>query len=165
MAVPFGTRLRVITAVSSIALLAAGSALAQSAMPSSHPPSNGPVGAAGASMSKPRAPQPNPLTMEDVSKIAGAAVYDSSGKKIGSVSTVLMKPSSKTIDRLVVGEGGILGFGSHNVALPLDAFSWDSQKDGFTVTKTADELKSMPAWNQQQRELSEAPGGGTAHSQ
>ena len=164
MAVPFGTRLRVITAVSSIALLTAGSALAQSLSPPSHPAGGGSPGAAGTAVSKPAAPAPNPLAMEDVSKIDGAAVYDSSGKKIGSVSTVLMQPSSKTIDRLVVGEGGILGIGSHRVALPLSAFSWDSQKGGFTVAQTADQLKSMPEWRQTQ--LSEAPsGGGAAHGQ
>jgi sporulation protein YlmC with PRC-barrel domain len=150
-------RLRVITAVSSLALLA-GPALAQSPQPSMG--GAGPMTPPGAAAARPRAPMPNPLTMEDVSQIRGTAVYDSSGKKIGSISTVLMQPSSKTIDRLVVGEGGILGVGSHHVALPVDAFSWDSQKDGFTVTKTADDLKSMPEWQQQQ--LTQAPGSGGA---
>lgn len=153
MAASFSLRLRVITAVSSLALLAAGSALAQSQMPST-----GGLGAPTpkAAASRPRTPAPNPLAMEDVSKIEGAAVYDSNDKKVGSVSTVLMQPTSKKIDRLVVGEGGVLGIGSHRVALPLDAFSWDPDKGGFRVTKTADDLKSMPEW---QQELSEAPGG------
>ncbi len=59
---------------------------------------------------------------------------------------VLMKPESKQIDRLVVGEGGVLGIGTHDVALPVDQFSWDADKDGFKLAKTADELKSMPEW-------------------
>ena len=150
-------RLRVITAVSSMALLTAGTALAQSTLP--HAGGGGGLGAPSAAMARPRAPAPNPLTMEDVSKIEGTAVYDSKGSKIGSISTVLMQPSSKTIDRLVVGEGGVLGIGSHHVALPVNEFSWDGQKDGFTVAKSADELKSMPEWKQQ---LSEAPGGGSS---
>ena len=154
-------RLRVVTAVSSIALLAAGTALAQSASHSPMAGGGGGLGAPSAAAPRPRPPAPNPLKMEDVSKIDGAAVYDNNGKKIGSVSTVLMKPESKTIDRLVVGEGGVLGIGSHRVALPIDAFSWDAQKDGFTVAKSADDLKSMPEW----KELSEAPGGGATHAQ
>ena len=145
-------RLRVITAVSGAALFAAGPALAQSTMPNA----GGGLGAPSAAASRAKAPAPNPLTMEDVSKIEGTAVYDSGGKKIGSVSTVLMQPSSKTIDRLVVGEGGVLGIGSHRVALPIDAFSWDAQQDGFKIAKTADELKSMPEWHDTQ--LSQAPG-------
>lgn len=159
MAAISALRLRVITAVSSIALLAAGTALAQST--SRSPTAGGGLGAPSAAASRPRAPAPNPLKMEDVSKLEGAAVYDNNGKKIGSVSTVLMKPESKTIDRLVVGEGGVLGIGSHRVALPIDAFSWDAQKDGFTVAKTADDLKSMPEW----KELSEAPGGTATRAQ
>jgi sporulation protein YlmC with PRC-barrel domain len=155
MAATFRMRLRVITAVSSLALLA-GPALAQTAPPSSLGGA-GPMRPPSAAPERPRAPMPNPLTMEDVSQIKGTAVYDSGGKKIGSISTVLMQPSSKTIDRLVVGEGGVLGVGSHHVALPVDAFAWDSQKDGFTLTKTADDLKSMPEWQQQQ--LTQAPAG------
>ena len=157
MAALFSMRLRVITAVSSLALLA-GPALAQTQSPPSSMGRAGPMNTPGATAARPRAPMPNPLTMEDVSQIKGTAVYDSSGQKIGSVSTVLMQPSSKTIDRLVVGEGGILGVGSHHVALPVDAFSWDAQKDGFTLAKTAADLKSMPEW--QQQELTQAPAGG-----
>ncbi len=155
MAATFSMRLRVITAVSSLALLA-GPALAQTSQPSMG--GTGTMPRPSAATQRPQTPMPNPLTMEDVSQIKGTAVYDSSGSKIGSISTVLMQPSSKTIDRLVVGEGGILGVGSHHVALPVDAFSWDSQKDGFTLTKTADDLKSMPEWQQQQ--LTQAPAAG-----
>ncbi len=157
MAATFSMRLRVVTAVSSLALLA-GPALAQTSNPS--------MGGAGqmnrpsTAASQPRAPMPNPLTMEDVSQIKGTAVYDSSGSKIGNISTVLMQPSSKTIDRLVVGEGGILGVGSHHVALPVDAFSWDSEKGGFTLAKTSADLRSMPEWQQQQ--LTQAPAAAPA---
>jgi hypothetical protein len=68
-----------------------------------------------------------------------------------------MKPDTKTIDRLVVGEGGVLGVGSHDVALPIDAFSWDAQKGGFRIAKSADELKSMPEWKQPQSAEAPAP--------
>ena len=162
MAATLSMRLRVITAVSSLALLAAGPALAQSQSPGGGalmPP----AGSSAAPRAHQRAPAPNPLTGEDVSMIQGAAVYDSSGARIGSVSNVLMQPTTKTIDRLVVGQGGILGVGSHHVVLPVDAFSWDQQKDGFTVTKTAADLKAMPEWPQKQ--LSQAPGGGSARSE
>jgi len=84
--------------------------------------------------------------MEDVSKLSGAAVHGSDDSKIGSVSTVLMNPESKTIDRLVVNSGGVLGVGGHKVAIPIDQFKWDGEKDAYRLAKTADDLKSMPEW-------------------
>jgi len=96
-----------------------------------------------------KTPAPDPLKMEDVSKITGSAVYGTDDSKIGSVSTLLMKPEDKTIDRLVVSEGGVLGVGAHKVALPIDQFTWDSDKGAFKIAKTADDLKSMPEWQSQ----------------
>jgi len=96
-----------------------------------------------------KTPAPDPLKMEDVSKITGSAVYGSDDSKIGSVSTVLMQPQNKTIDRLVVSAGGVLGVGGHKVAVPLDQFKWDSDRGAFKIAKTTDELKSMPEWQSQ----------------
>jgi hypothetical protein len=66
--------------------------------------------------------------------------------KIGSIATVLMRPDSHQIDRLVVGAGGVLGVGAHQVALPVDQFRWDSEKRGFKISKTEVDLEAMPAW-------------------
>jgi sporulation protein YlmC with PRC-barrel domain len=101
------------------------------------------------------------LKQEDVSQIKGAAVYGSDSQKIGAVSTVLMKPDSKQIDRLVVNAGGILGVGGHDVALPVSQFRWDGDRDGFVIAKTGDELKQMPQW---QREDAAGSGSSTARS-
>jgi sporulation protein YlmC with PRC-barrel domain len=97
----------------------------------------------------PKTPAPDPLTMEDVSKISGFAVYGTDDSKVGSVSTVLMNPANKTIDRLVVNSGGVLGVGGHKVAIPVDQFKWDGEKDAYRLAKTADDLKSMPEWQSQ----------------
>ena len=93
-----------------------------------------------------RTPAPNPLTKEDVSQIEGTSVYGNDDKKIGHISRVLMNPSDKKIDRLVVSAGGVLGVGGHRVAIPLDQFSWDSQKDAFKLGTTEESLKSQPEW-------------------
>ncbi|HEX3861464.1 MAG TPA: PRC-barrel domain-containing protein [Stellaceae bacterium] len=88
----------------------------------------------------------NPLMQEDISAIEGASVYDGDNSKIGSVANVLMNPQTKTIDRLVVSAGGVLGVGSHRVALPLDQFTWDSEHGGFKVSTNLASLKAMPEW-------------------
>lgn len=133
-------RSTLLAAASAMALLAAP-ALAQTSSPSSGARTLG-----GPSAATHQAPKVNPLHQEDVSQIVGTEVYGSDGKKVGSIDTVLMKPDSRTIDRLVVGAGGVLGIGAHNVALPVSDFHWDTQKGGFTIGKTEAQLKSMQAW-------------------
>lgn len=152
MSAPYRACLRAITLASSLALLTAP-VLAQSSSPVVPAPASPGSGSAPAKSSSASV---NPLTVEDVSKLKGVDVYGSDNQKIGEVSTVLMNPETKTIDRLVVGEGGVLGVGAHNVALPISAFSWDAQAGGFKIARTGDELKSMPEWHEQ---LSEAPSG------
>ncbi|HUC68124.1 MAG TPA: PRC-barrel domain-containing protein [Stellaceae bacterium] len=136
-------RTSLLAAVSALALLA-GPALAQTANPGAGPSRSlgGPPPA-----TTQQAPKPNPLKQEDVTQITGTAVYGSDNKKIGTVNAVLMNPENKSIDRLVVGAGGVLGIGAHDVALPLDQFHWDAQQGGFTVAKTEAQLKGMPAWS------------------
>lgn len=145
------TRTTWIAAASALALLAAP-ALSQTTPGGGTPRSPGGLGTPPAAAQK--QPQPDPMKQEDVSQIKGAAVYGSDDKKIGSVSTVLMKPDSKQIDRLVVGAGGVLGVGAHDVALPVDEFHWDADKGGFKISKTEADLKAMTAW--------EPPGAASA---
>lgn len=133
----------------SVLMLLAAPVLAQTAPPSSTSRTPSPGGSISAPPPAVKTPMPDPLKMEDISKITGSTVYGSDDGKIGSVSTLLMKPENKTIDRFVVSEGGVLGVGSHKVALPVDQFTWDSDKGGFKIAKTADDLKSMPEWQNQ----------------
>jgi hypothetical protein len=57
-----------------------------------------------------------------------------------------MDPQSKKIDKLVVNAGGVLGIGGHRVAIPLDQFSWDADRDGFKLNTTETALKDQPEW-------------------
>jgi sporulation protein YlmC with PRC-barrel domain len=155
-------RTSLIAAVSAVALLA-GPALAQTTSPggAARPAGNPPAAAPAPK------PMPDPMKQEDVSQIKGSAVYGSDDKKIGSVSTVLMKPDSKQIDRFVVTAGGVLGVGGHDVALPADDFKWDANKGGFKIAKTEDQLKGMPEWKAAGSEAStgsSAPPTSTAPS-
>ena len=118
-----------VTAAAITSVLAFGSAgaWAQSTPPGAAapsrmaaPPVNNVPSSSGATTMK------SPLASEDISQIEGTSVAGNDGSKIGSVSTVLMDPSSKKVDRLVVAEGGVLGVGAHKVALPVDAFHWDA---------------------------------------
>jgi sporulation protein YlmC with PRC-barrel domain len=161
-----------LTAAAVAALLTLGSAgaWAQSSMsaPGGAPSSRSaaPGGAAANSGNAPSAtnsaPMKNPLASEDISQISGSSVAGSDGSKIGTISTALMDPESKKVDRLVVAEGGVLGVGAHRVALPVDSFRWDAQNHNFVIQKTADDLKAMPEW--QQPQLAENPNGSSTQN-
>src|SRR5882757_6526539 len=130
-----------IAAVAALALMT-GAASAQSTSPSS--PARPAPGATAAPVQKESAI--NPLSQEDVSKIEGTSVYGNDDGKIGHVSTALMDPSSKKIDRLVVSAGGVLGVGGHRVAIPVEQFSWDADKGAFKLGTNVADLKQMPEW-------------------
>ena len=135
-----------IAAVSAVALLTASTyAQSQSQPTDTTPRSTSP---AYSPVPAPKVPAQNPLKQDDVSKIEGTSVLGIDGKKLGDVSRVLMKPEDKTIDRLVVRSGGVLGVGGHLVAMPIDAFSWDADAGAFKIGKTADDLKSMAEWQE-----------------
>jgi len=152
--------MRVVTYIAAgIFALTASSAFAQMSGPGTATPRTGPSTAAPAAA--PKAPAANPLKDEDVSALSGADVYGADGKKIGSISTALMKPDTKTIDRLVVSSGGVLGVGAHRVALPIDQFKWDGEKDGFVIAKSADDLKSMAEWQDPARASTSGVGSST----
>ena len=119
-------------------------ASAQTTSPSTPRPAS--PGTATAPAPVQREPAINPLTKEDVSNIEGTAVYGGDDGKIGHVSTVLMDPKDKKIDRLVVTAGGMLGMGGHRVAMPIDQFKWDSDKGAFKLSTTLASIKSMPEW-------------------
>jgi hypothetical protein len=154
-----------IAATASVLALLAGPALMSNASAQTTAPSPQPGGSMSApSAAMPRTPRPDPMTLEDVSAIKGSAVYGSDDKKIGSISTVLMKADTKTVDRVVVSEGGLLGVGSHLVALPIGDFKWDGLKDAFKISKTADQLKEMPEWKAASAEPSRVPAAASGSS-
>lgn len=161
-------------AVAALLVLGTGAASAQSMAPSGAPPvthnapanndanANNQHSSAPATRQSSSTPMKNPLASEDISQIEGTSVAGSDGSKIGSVANVLMDPASKKVDRLVVAEGGVLGVGAHNVALPVDSFRWDAQNHNFVIQKTADDLKSMPEW--QKPQLAENPNASAPSS-
>lgn len=131
-----------IAAISAV-LLSGASAYAQTPSPTT-PGTHAPAATAPAAAA-PR-PTPNPLKQEMVSKIEGATVNGKDDAKLGDVSYVLMDPNTKKIDRLVVKTGAVLGLGGHQVAVPVDQFSWEADKGAFKLSMDQNALKSQPEW-------------------
>jgi hypothetical protein len=124
----------------------AGTASAQVTPPSSTTRTPAPGATTTPAPAAKPAPAVNPLAQEDVSRIDGTGVYGSDDNKIGHISTVLMNPGSKQIERLVVSSGGVLGVGSRRVAMPVDKFTWDGDKGVFRLQTTVADLQGQPEW-------------------
>ncbi|MGO4706410.1 PRC-barrel domain-containing protein [Microvirga sp. 2MCAF38] len=94
------------------AALISAPAIAQTTQPSAPTPSSGQMSTG------------NWMTQEQpgqwrVSKIEGLNVYNNNNEKIGDIRELFLDNSGK-VAAIVVGVGGFLGMGEHDVAVPFD---------------------------------------------
>jgi sporulation protein YlmC with PRC-barrel domain len=68
-------------------------------------------------------------------QILGKDVYNDAGDKIGEVDDLIVAPN-KSLSYAIVGVGGFLGVGEHQVAVPVSRFK---QQMGKIVTAQSDE--------------------------
>jgi len=75
-------------------------------------------------------------------QILGKDVYNDAGEKIGDINDLIVAPS-RAVSYAIVGVGGFLGMGEHNVAVPVSKFK---QQMGKIVLSgaTKDALKAAP---------------------
>ena len=75
-------------------------------------------------------------------QVLGKTVYNDSGDGIGKVDDIIVAPD-KAVSYAIIGAGGFLGMGRHDVAIPVGQLK---QTDGKFVLAgaTKDALKAMP---------------------
>jgi sporulation protein YlmC with PRC-barrel domain len=78
-------------------------------------------------------------------KAIGTDVYDLSGKKIGEVKDIVLEKTSNNILFAVVSFGGVLGMGEKYHPVPWSELDYDPDRGGYTVSFTAEQLKSAPS--------------------
>lgn len=100
------------TALVGGALVAGGAAFAQTAT----------TPAPGASTSS-STTQANLKGNWRASKLVGLAVYNESNEKLGDISELLLDNSGK-VNAVVIGIGGFLGVGQHDIAVSFDQLKW-----------------------------------------
>jgi sporulation protein YlmC with PRC-barrel domain len=103
-----------------------------------------------------------------VSKIMGAAVYDSTADdatKIGDVNDIVLDKNGNA-KFVVIGVGGFLGVGEKNVAYDFSKLEWVNKKgDGWLVAKTTkDELKDQPNFDTKAYDTAAASTAQTTNS-
>ena len=57
------------------------------------------------------------------SKLIGLNVYNNENEKIGGITELIVDQSGR-LEAVVVGAGGFLGLGEHDVAIPYSQISW-----------------------------------------
>ena len=75
-------------------------------------------------------------------QIMGKAVYNEEKQRIGTIDDLIVTPD-KSLSYAIIGVGGFLGIGKHDVAVPVNHFKVD--KDRITLSgATKDALKALP---------------------
>jgi sporulation protein YlmC with PRC-barrel domain len=75
-------------------------------------------------------------------KIMGKAVYNEKNEKIGTVDDLIIT-TDKSVSYAIIGAGGFLGMGKHDVAIPVSQFKEDKGRI-VLAGATKDALKAMP---------------------
>jgi sporulation protein YlmC with PRC-barrel domain len=75
-------------------------------------------------------------------QILGQNIFNDTNEKIGKVDDIIVAPD-KAVSYAIIGVGGFLGVGKHDVAIPVNQFK---SSDGKLVLAGAskDALKAMP---------------------
>jgi sporulation protein YlmC with PRC-barrel domain len=74
--------------------------------------------------------------------ILGKAVYNDKNEKIGTVDDLIISPD-KTVSFAIIGTGGFLRIGKHDVAIPINQIKEENQKLVLPGA-TKDALKALP---------------------
>jgi sporulation protein YlmC with PRC-barrel domain len=69
------------------------------------------------------------------SKMIGLNVFNNSNEKIGDIAELIIDRSGK-LEAVVVGVGGFLGLGEHDVAVPYSQINWIYQPVALSSTST-----------------------------
>jgi len=72
----------------------------------------------------------------------GKAVYNDKNEKTGTVDDLIITPD-KSVSYAIIGAGGFLGMGKHDVAIPVSQFKEDKGRI-VLAGATKDALKAMP---------------------
>jgi sporulation protein YlmC with PRC-barrel domain len=77
--------------------------------------------------------------------ILGKTVYNDAGQKIGSVQDLIITPENH-VSYVIVGAGGLIGMGRHDVAMPIAQIHDDGGKIVMPGA-TKEIVKSMPSFD------------------
>ena len=82
------------------------------------------------------------------SKLIGTRVNNEAGERIGEVNEIVLSKDGK-VAAVVIGVGGFLGMGEHEVAVKFESLRLTQDANNNTIvalSATKDSLKTAPEW-------------------
>jgi sporulation protein YlmC with PRC-barrel domain len=76
-------------------------------------------------------------------QVLGKTVFNDGGDSIGKVDDIIVAPD-KAVSYAIIGAGGFLGVGRHDVAIPVSQIKQQSDGKFILAGATKDALKAMP---------------------
>ena len=76
-------------------------------------------------------------------QVLGKTIYNDNGDGIGKVDDIIVAPD-KAVSYAIIGAGGFLGVGRHDVAIPVGQLKQQSNGKFVLAGATKDALKAMP---------------------
>ena len=87
----------------------------------------------------------HPLIESD--HIEGTAVYDASGKKIGTIKRLVIEKVSGHVVYAVTAFGGFLGLGSETHTIPWEQLHYDTTLHGYKTSIAEEQLRKAPEFS------------------
>jgi PRC-barrel domain len=86
-------------------------------------------------------------TLISADKVEGTAVYDATGERLGTIDSIMINKRSGKVAYAVMSFGGFLGIGERYHPLPWDTLTYDTDKGGYNIRQSPDELRSAPNYS------------------
>lgn len=74
--------------------------------------------------------------------LLGKTIYNESGQRVGKVQDIIIAPD-KSVSYIIVGAGGFIGMGRHDVAIPVTQIQ-DQRGKLVMAGASVDQIKAMP---------------------
>jgi sporulation protein YlmC with PRC-barrel domain len=83
-------------------------------------------------------------------RVEGTAVYDRSGKRIGTIERVMLDKITGRAAYAVMSFGGFLGLGKQEFAVPWSLLNYDTSLEGFQTNLREEQLRNAPSFSRDQ---------------
>lgn len=85
-------------------------------------------------------------TLISADKVTGTDVYNGAGEHLGEIHDVMIDKVSGRVAYAVMSFGGFLGIGENYHPLPWSSLSYDTDKGGYLVNVTREQLEGAPVY-------------------
>ena len=82
------------------------------------------------------------------SKVAGTAVYNANGDKLGSIDDIVIDKLSGKVRYAALEFGGLFGMGADRYPVPWNMLKYATRLDGYVVPIRKEQLEKAPRHSQ-----------------